>query len=139
MRKFSLPESQITPKSAYLNRRRFLALGAAGAGALLLGGREALASSDIAHGAKLAGVKPNTKYDTDEKKTPFEKIAGYNNFYEFGTGKEDPSENAHTLKTRPWTVSVGGECKKPQKFAIDDLIKSFPIEERVYRMRCVEA
>ena len=139
MRKLSLPQSQVTPKSVYLDRRRFLGLGALGAGALLLGGKGALAAGSPAHGTKLPAVKPNPKFDTDEKKTPFEKIAGYNNFYEFGLDKEDPAENAHTLKTRPWTVSVGGECKKPQKFGIEELLKAFPIEERVYRMRCVEA
>ena len=136
-RSAKIPSSDVTPQRVYLDRRRFLALGAAGAGALLFGG--AARAAESAHGAKLAGVKPNSKYDTDEKKTPFDKVTSYNNFYEFGTDKTDPAENAHTLKTRPWTVSIGGECKKPQKFALDELIKSSTVEERVYRMRCVEA
>jgi sulfoxide reductase catalytic subunit YedY len=75
----------------------------------------------------------------EDKKTPFKDIASYNNFYEFGTDKEDPSKNAHTLKTRPWTVACQGEIHKPETLDIDKLLKLFPPEERVYRLRCVEA
>jgi sulfoxide reductase catalytic subunit YedY len=74
-----------------------------------------------------------------EKPTPLKDITTYNNFYEFGTNKDDPAANAHTLKTRPWTVVIDGLVNKPQHIGIDDLIKRYPLEERIYRMRCVEA
>jgi len=74
-----------------------------------------------------------------DKPTPLKDITTYNNFYEFGTGKDDPAANAHTLKTRPWTVTIDGLCKKPGHIGIDDLVKRYPLEERIYRMRCVEA
>jgi sulfoxide reductase catalytic subunit YedY len=119
-----------------LRRREFLALGAAGAGALLLA-RDARAAAGAKHGQKLEGVKPGQP-STDEKKTPFSDITSYNNFYEFGVDKEDPDKHAGKLKTRPWTVKVDGEVAKPKTFDIDELLK-FPIEERVYRLRCVEA
>src|SRR6266851_5188347 len=127
--------SQITPKALYLRRREFLALGAAGAGALLLprGARAA----ETPHGRKLEGVKPGQP-STDEKKSSFEEITHYNNFYEFGTDKDDPARHASKLQTRPWTVKVEGECVRPRTFDIDELLK-LPIEERVYRLRCVEA
>ena len=78
-------------------------------------------------------------YTVDEPQTPLEDITHWNNFYEFGTDKTDPAENAKTLKPRPWTVSVEGEVKEPKVYDIDSLIKMFTLEERVYRMRCVEA
>src|SRR5437868_7198872 len=129
--------SEITPRSLYLRRREFLALGAAGAGALLSPRRAAAASANVPHGRKLEGVKPGQP-STEEKKNSFEEITHYNNFYEFGTDKEDPARNAGKLQTRPWTVKVEGECDKPKTFDIEELLK-FPIEERVYRLRCVEA
>ena len=129
--------SEITPKALYLRRREFLALGAAGAGALLLPGRADAAPAEVPRGRKLEGVKPGQP-STDEKKNSFDEITHYNNFYEFGTDKDDPARNAGRLQTRPWTVKVEGECDKPKTFDIDELLK-FPIEERVYRLRCVEA
>ena len=72
-------------------------------------------------------------------KTPFESVTTYNNFYEFGTDKSDPAEYAYSLKPRPWTVTIEGEVARPQVIDIDQLLKWFPLEERVYRMRCVEA
>src|SRR5690606_32924930 len=77
-------------------------------------------------------------YTLEDAPTPFGDVTTYNNFYEFGTGKEDPSARAGTLKTRPWTVRVEGEVGKPKTFDIDELLKLAPLEERVYRMRCVE-
>src|SRR5947209_20291644 len=133
-----IPSSEITPLSAYLRRRDFLALGAAGAGALLLGGRSLLGAPKEQHGAKLPSVKQSS-YTVEDKKTPFADITNYNNFYEFGTDKDDPARNAGKLKTRPWTVKVDGECAKPKTFDIDSLISGSTVEERVYRMRCVEA
>jgi sulfoxide reductase catalytic subunit YedY len=134
-----LPASAITPKADWLRRRDFLRLGAAGAGALLLGaGRGEAASRGEQHGEKLAGLKPGP-FGTDEPKNTFKQITSYNNFYEFGTDKSDPADYAQTLKTRPWTVQIEGEVKKPLTLDIDQLLKMFPLEERVYRLRCVEA
>src|SRR5882762_2466784 len=109
--------SDITPKSVYLRRREFLKLGAGSALALSLP----------------AFALP------EEKKNSFEDITTYNNFYELGTDKSDPSENAAKLQTRPWTLSVEGEVGKPKKWDIEEILKAFPVEERVYRLRCVEA
>jgi len=133
-----LPSSEITPLSTYLRRRDFLALGAAGAGALLFGGRASLAAAKEQHGAKLPSVKKSS-YTVSDKQTPFADITNYNNFYEFGTDKDDPARNSGKFKTRPWTVTVDGECAKPKTFDIDSLLSGFTVEERVYRMRCVEA
>ena len=128
--------SGVTPKSWYLRRREFLRLGA---GSTLLLSLPAFARAKVEHGPKLAGVTANPKYAlAEEKKNALEDIATYNNFYELGTDKSDPSENASKLHTRPWTVSVEGEVGKPRKWDIDEILKSFPIEERVYRLRCVE-
>src|SRR5712672_4321636 len=102
--------SEITPRSVYLRRREFLALGAAGAGALLLpGGARA---AETPHGRKLEGVKPGQP-SADEKKNSFEEITHYNNFYEFGTDKDDPARHASKLQTRPWTVKVEGSAESP--------------------------
>jgi sulfoxide reductase catalytic subunit YedY len=130
--------SEITPRDVYVDRRRFMlgtaALGAVagvGAGALLLQPGQAHAA------AKLSGVR-KSPFSVSETLTPYKDITTYNNYYEFGTDKTDPSEEAHTLKTRPWTVAVEGEVKKPRTFDIDELLKLAALEERIYRMRCVE-
>jgi len=134
--------SEITPKSVYMDRRRFIQSAAfAGAGAALmtgLPGAEALAAADRKHGKKLAGVIKGP-YSTDAEPTAYEHVTGYNNFYEFGTGKEDPVVQAQDFKPRPWKVTVGGEVGKPGVYDFDDLIKPHQLEERVYRFRCVEA
>src|SRR5207237_8960424 len=132
------PSAEITPLSVYLGTREFLARGAAGAGALLLGGRSASGAPKEQHGAKLPSVKQSS-YTVSDKKTPFADITNYNNFYEFGTVKDDPARHAGKLKTRPWTVKVDGECGKPKTFDIDSLITGASVEDRVYRMRCVDA
>ncbi|WP_026177292.1 protein-methionine-sulfoxide reductase catalytic subunit MsrP [Thiobacillus denitrificans] len=124
--------SEITPPEIYRERRRFMqGMGALAAGAILGVAPEAGA------GVKLAGVRASA-YSIDEDKTPYKDVTTYNNFYEFGTGKGDPSENAGSLKTRPWTVAVEGEVANPKTYDIDALLKLAPLEERVYRMRCVE-
>jgi methionine sulfoxide reductase catalytic subunit len=100
--------------------------------------RAALASA----GRELPPLLPDVKkgpYGTDEKQTPYDDVTRYNNYYEFGTGKGDPAANAASFRTRPWSVSFEGEIKSPQTVAIDELMRWFPLEERVYRMRCVEA
>ena len=123
--------SQVTPKQAYLNRRRFLAAGSVALGALGLP-RVGLATT------KLNGVS-RSPLSTDEKPTPYDAITHYNNFYELGTDKEDPSRNANKLHTSPWTVKVEGAVAKPLTLDLDSLYKVAPLEERIYRHRCVEA
>jgi sulfoxide reductase catalytic subunit YedY len=131
-----IPYSEITKKSDYLNRRSFLK--SAGLAAVALGAGIELGSPTRA----VAGTKLDfTKSDLSthgETPTPLKDITSYNNFYEFGTDKDDPARNAHTLKPYPWTVAIGGLVKKPQKLDIDSIKRLAPLEERVYRMRCVE-
>jgi sulfoxide reductase catalytic subunit YedY len=124
-----LKDCDVTDQGLYLRRREFITAGTALGAAVALGAGEA-GAAPLAHA-------PN-KMPIDEKPTPLKDIAGYNNFYEFGTNKDDPAAHAGTLNTRPWTVTVDGLCNKPGRIAIDDLIKRFPLEERIYRMRCVE-
>ncbi|WP_077961496.1 protein-methionine-sulfoxide reductase catalytic subunit MsrP [Ensifer adhaerens] len=119
--------SEITPEAIFLNRRTFL--GAAAGGALLAGSGTGLA-------ATLSASK--SKYTVDEDMTPEADVTSYNNFYEFGTGKGDPAANSGSFKPTPWTVKVDGLVGKPKEFGLEELL-AFPIEERVYRMRCVEA
>jgi sulfoxide reductase catalytic subunit YedY len=127
-----IPPSEITPPEIYRERRRFMqGMGVLVAGAALGAAPEAGA------GVKLAGVRPSA-YRLDEDKTPYKDVTTYNNFYEFGTGKGDPAQNAGSLITRPWTVAIEGEVGNPKTYDIDALLKLAPLEERVYRMRCVE-
>jgi len=123
--------SEITSREDYYDRRRFMQLAVGVSAASLLS--EQLWAAD-----KLPAIA-NQSYLLDEEKTPYKDVTGYNNFYEFGTGKDDPARYANTLKTRPWTVAVEGEVHKPKTFAIEDLLKLAAMEERVYRLRCVEA
>jgi sulfoxide reductase catalytic subunit YedY len=133
--------AEITPKELYLNRRQFIASASATAlttGAALTG-LDVFRSPREAHAAeKLPNVKKSS-YSVNEKQNSFKDITSYNNFYELGVDKGDPAENAKYLTTRPWTVSVEGEVKKPKTFDIDEILKLSPLEERVYRLRCVEA
>jgi sulfoxide reductase catalytic subunit YedY len=117
-----IPTSEITDESLYWSRREFLA--AAGVGMVAAGG--------LVPGQKVT-------FRRDEKLTPYEDITGYNNYYEFGSGKDDPSRNAGQLKTRPWKIEVAGEVKRPATYDLDDFLKPFTPVERVYRLRCVEA
>ena len=135
--------SEITPAAAYEGRRdmlKLLATGAAGATLAAWAGRDALAQVARPNKlAPLAGVRSTAAGAvTMEKPTAYIDATGYNNFYEFGTDKSDPAQNAHTLKTRPWTVAIEGEVKKPKVFDLDELLKLAPMEERIYRLRCVE-
>jgi sulfoxide reductase catalytic subunit YedY len=131
--------SEITPREVYEERRKFIArmaLGAVAGSALWeMANREAFAQA--APSQKLA-ARANPGLSTTEPRTPFKDATNYNNYYEFGLDKGDPAENAHTLKTRPWMVSIEGEIKKPMRLDIDGLMKLAPLEERVYRLRCVE-
>jgi sulfoxide reductase catalytic subunit YedY len=134
--------SEITPRAVYEGRRDWLqrlAAGALGSGLAGWAGREALAQSAPAKGAPLPGGKSAVVgANVMDAVTPRALSTTYNNFYEFGTDKADPARNAHTLKTRPWTVVVEGAVAKPRTFGIDDLLKLSPMEERIYRLRCVE-
>jgi len=126
-----LPEalwSEVTPREVYLNRRKFFA---AATGGLLLGATDARAD-------KLENLKNSPLSATGEKVTPYKDVTSYNNFFEFGTSKADPARNAGKLKTQPWKVSVEGQCNKPKTYDLDSLMKFAPLEERVYRLRCVE-
>lgn len=126
----TIPASEITPKTLFEQRRRFIQM-ATGASAALLA-NPLLADEKLAASASSA-------YGLTDELTPLKDITRYNNFYEFGTDKEAPAKRASSLITRPWTISVEGEVEKPQTFDIDQLLKLAPIEERIYRLRCVEA
>jgi sulfoxide reductase catalytic subunit YedY len=131
-----LSERDVTPEALYLRRREFLALGAAGAvGALA---PAPLRAADAPKGAPLAAAK-RVDMAGGEALTSYEAVTTYNNFYELGTDKDDPARNAASLRPRPWTVRIDGEVAKPRTVDLDELMSWAPLEERVYRMRCVEA
>ena len=128
--------SDITPQAVYEKRRQLIQAAAAGSFGLALApwfSREALAAN-----TQTLAATPNPLYLGKDDLTPLKDVTGYNNFYEFGTDKRAPAENASTLQTRPWTITVEGLVKKPMTFDIDALLKLAPIEQRVYRLRCVE-
>jgi sulfoxide reductase catalytic subunit YedY len=138
--------SDITPKSLYLRRREFLqtaagaALGAAAAAlAPPFAAKVAAQHEGTGHGAKFPNVVKSPLSTTGEKLTSFDDITSYNNFYEYGPYKEDPKENAWRLKPRPWTIAIDGYAEKKGTFGFDEFTKPYTLEERVYRMRCVEA
>ncbi|HVT90698.1 MAG TPA: protein-methionine-sulfoxide reductase catalytic subunit MsrP [Tepidisphaeraceae bacterium] len=150
-----IPSSEITDESVYFNRRTFMRAGIVAATALATGLIYRKVNHISTGGAaprNLADLLPTTApatspsangddngFRTNERLTPFDSITHYNNFYEFSLDKESVAEVAENFKTRPWTVSVEGLVSNPMKFDLDDLLKLAPIEERVYRMRCVEA
>jgi len=124
--------SEITPPEIYRERRRFMqGMGALATGAALGGMPDARA------GVKLAGVR-SSAYRLEDDKTPYKDVTTYNNFYEFGVDKSDPAEHSGSLRTRPWTVTLEGAVRQPKTYDIDSLLKLSPLEERVYRLRCVE-
>jgi methionine sulfoxide reductase catalytic subunit len=149
----NVPALEITPERLYLRRREFLrnsllfAATSTGIGGTLLWLMRGLRAKDHKTVATVRTSPDSTAltitrrsdYSSGETRTPYESVTTYNNFYEFGTDKSDPAENAHTLRPRPWTVTIEGELARPQVVDIDQLLKWFPLEERVYRMRCVEA
>jgi methionine sulfoxide reductase catalytic subunit len=135
--------SEITPWSVYRRRREMLKLMAAGAaGPVLAAWASREATGQVQRPGKLAALasvkSTMAGAMTMEKVTEYKDATSYNNFYEFGTDKSDPARNAHTLKTVPWSVEVDGLVKKPAKYALEDLVKLSPQEERIYRLRCVE-
>ncbi len=131
-----LPASRITPRSLFERRRAFLLHSSAMLAGVALGGRAAAENADDTVPLAPLAASP---LSTDEAPTPLAKLLAYNNFYEFGAGKGDPSLYAHKLPIRPWTVVVEGLVRRPRRFDIDDLLRLAPLEERIYRLRCVEA
>jgi methionine sulfoxide reductase catalytic subunit len=143
--------SEITPHEVYLNRRKFmdraarLAVAAAVAPGALAAcdfrGSSAEAAEGLAAGLDAGGGARGSAEGRaqEDTLTPYEDVTRYNNYYEFGTGKGDPARNAGSLRTRPWTVTVEGHCQRPGQYDLEDLLARFPSEERVYRLRCVEA
>ncbi len=135
--------SEITPKDVYLNRRRFITGAAATAAIAAASGPVARWFSPPPVSAQGKGQKlpfaSKSPFSTSEPLTPYEDVTTYNNYYEFGTAKDQPARLAKNFKTTPWTVTVEGEIAKPQQFSVDDLLKLAPLEERIYRHRCVEA
>ena len=137
-----LRESDVTPKDTFLRRRDFLAVagsaavGVATNGFGLAGTPDVFAQNPAAQ--KLTNLK-KSPFSTDEKLNSYKDITTYNNFYEFGLDKADPGKYAHTLKPKPWSVVVEGQCGKPGTYNIEDIMKYAPLEERIYRLRCVEA
>jgi len=134
--KQEIPESEVTDRNLYRERRRFITGAAAGVAAALLPG--AVPAAPAPARTKLSGVQ-KSKYTVNEKVTDYDLVTSYNNFYEFGTDKASPAKLAGTLKTHPWKVRVDGEVEKPADYDVDDLLRSYALEERIYRLRCVEA
>ncbi len=132
-----IKSSEITPKTLYINRRQFMAV-AASLAAAGLAAEEMLLKTRAWAGQKLP-IKKRGEFSVEEKQTSFKDATHYNNFYEFSTDKEDVAELASKFRTRPWTISIEGHVKQSKVYDIDALIKMFPLEERVYRFRCVEA
>lgn len=122
-----LKDNDVTDQSIYQDRRQFMK-NAAGLG--LIAATGGIIQPSFA--------KATSPFSTDEKATQFKDISSYCNYYEFGTGKGDPTKNAHSLVTSPWSVLVEGECEKPGKYDLEDLLKPVSVEERIYRFRCVE-
>lgn len=128
-------ESEVTDYSIYLRRRDFIKKAGVLA-ALASAPTAALSALSVSEGSY---AKDSDSDDLRAELTKFESITSYNNFYELGTGKKDPKANAHHLKPDPWSVTVEGECNKPGKLALEDFVKPHALEERIYRLRCVEA
>jgi sulfoxide reductase catalytic subunit YedY len=131
--------SEITPESVYVNRRQFIrAATAAGAVGMALGPR-ALAGEEAAQSQEIPARFARMTSELDEPLNTYEDVTTYNNFYEFGTGKADPSRNSGAFRPKPWKVRIGGECNRPGEYDLDDLLAGVTLEDRVYRLRCVEA
>ncbi len=138
---FPIRSSEITSEAIYSDRRRFLAqLGLGAVGLLTAGCSDAKTpAADAGATGDPLDVRSRSDQANGEPVTDFTTVSTYNNYYEFGTGKSDPSKNAHTLQTRPWSVSVEGECESPGRIDLEDLMRPHALEERIYRHRCVEA
>jgi methionine sulfoxide reductase catalytic subunit len=137
---WEMSSEEVTPKGTYLNRRQILR-GLGLGGAALIGGKVlsqlAFPSAKVEAGTKL-DVTVKSPFSTTEKQSSYQDVTHYNNFYEFGTDKADPSKYATNFRTSPWTVSIEGEVKKPIRLSMEEILKVAPLEERIYRHRCVE-
>ena len=133
---YDILASEITPQNIFEKRRQLIKLAAMGV--FGLSQAEVFSRSAFAQSGQKLPAKVNPQFFVADKLTSYKDVTTYNNFYEFGTDKADPARNAHTLKTRPWTVSVEGLVNKPKVWDIDALLKLAPMEERIYRFRCVE-
>jgi sulfoxide reductase catalytic subunit YedY len=133
----AIRSSEITSQSNYVNRRDFIRAGAIAAGSLVAPALPAAVLPQTPR-AMLEDVR-KSDFSTDETPTSYEDITTYNNFYEFGTGKDDPARNAADFEPQPWTINVEGHAEKTGAFHLEDFIKPYTLEERIYRMRCVEA
>lgn len=129
---------EITDPKVYHDRRHFLQA-ASGAALAFAAGTSGLLLPSTANAGRKLSYRHNAALSTDEERNSFKDITRYNNFYEFGTGKEDPAKHAHSLRPDPWSVRVEGEVEKPADYHLEDVIKTSQLEERVYRLRCVEA
>lgn len=127
--------SEITPKDVFLNRRSFMKAAGVASAAAITGGLRVNASNAMTSSLEFS----KSDYSIADEPNPIEDIKSYNNFYEFGTGKGDPAANAGALTTNPWNIKIDGLTNKPGEIDIDDLISKFDLEERIYRLRCVEA
>ena len=127
--------SEITDQAVYQERRNFMtsSVGLVTAASLM-----PLRNSIAGYGGKPLTSTKNTQFDTSEELTAYDKITNYNNFYEFGTDKYSPAKNAQALTTDPWSVEISGEVEKPGMLHMEDILKQHAIEERIYRLRCVE-
>lgn len=134
----TIASSDITPEAVYLNRRRFMQ---AGIGAAAAAGLPSIALSQQSESLVFSPVKPSSDngFYTSEAPASFADATNYNNFYEFGTAKTDPARYADRFNPAPWTLEIDGLCAKPGRFALEDVIAKNPLEERIYRLRCVEA
>jgi sulfoxide reductase catalytic subunit YedY len=131
--------SEITPEPVYRSRRQFLT-GLAGTG-LVAAAPAVLAQAlvNVSLAPPPLQYQTNSRFSTDEKQNTFEEVTNYNNFYEFGTDKSDPAANAQHFRTRPWNVAIEGEAETTGSFTLEDILRPHPLEERIYRLRCVEA
>ena len=136
-RESDIRESRVTDESLYKSRRKFMQ------GSALLAGASAASALSLWPGPGLAAREyrniGKSRFSTSEEPTPLEDITSYNNFYELGLKKGDPKRNAHRLITKPWSIRVDGECDKPGDYDLEDFIPTPKLEERIYRLRCVEA
>ena len=133
-----VPSSEITSEDVYVNRRKFIRNAAAGAAALAFA-PQALKAFDGTPGQVVPARFKGMKSELGEDLNSYEDVTTYNNFYEFGTGKDDPAKNSAPFRPRPWTVTIEGHVNKPGEYQLEDFLAPHTIEDRVYRMRCVEA
>ncbi|MCP3909169.1 MAG: protein-methionine-sulfoxide reductase catalytic subunit MsrP [Oceanicoccus sp.] len=135
-----IASSEITSESVYLNRRQFMGSTLAAGGVMAVGAAGFAQADDRLKALNYIKAKKGPEgFYTDEELTPYDDVASYNNFYEFGTGKTDPARNAHTLTTDPWSIVIEGEVENPGTYQLEDILSKVDLEERIYRLRCVEA